>query len=131
MYVGLKQPRGDGERCVTPARAAAKETRKKRQNGAFSMPQCSLMSMGTPPPPPFVISKLKFSYVNHTSFGSHSTNSIGQLLTSGKTVNRPRTLWSTKHEIVIVLQVSIVMRKFAVSQSFFVILKIIKKKTQQ
>ena len=26
MYVGLKQPRGDGERCVTPARAAAKET---------------------------------------------------------------------------------------------------------
>ena len=25
MYVGLKQPRGDGERCVTPARAAAKE----------------------------------------------------------------------------------------------------------
>ena len=27
MYVGLKQPRGDGERCVTPARAAAKETR--------------------------------------------------------------------------------------------------------
>ena len=28
MYVGLKQPRGDGERCVTPARAAAKETRQ-------------------------------------------------------------------------------------------------------
>ena len=27
MYVGLKQPLGDGERCVTPARAAAKETR--------------------------------------------------------------------------------------------------------
>ena len=27
MYVGLKQPRGDGERYVTPARAAAKETR--------------------------------------------------------------------------------------------------------
>ena len=27
MYVGLKQPRGDGERCVTPARVAAKETR--------------------------------------------------------------------------------------------------------
>ena len=26
MYVGLKQPRGDGERCVTAARAAAKET---------------------------------------------------------------------------------------------------------
>ena len=26
MYVGLKQPRGDGERYVTPARAAAKET---------------------------------------------------------------------------------------------------------
>ena len=25
MYVGLKQPCGDGERCVTPARAAAKE----------------------------------------------------------------------------------------------------------
>ena len=28
MYVGLKQPRGDGERYVTPARAAAKETIK-------------------------------------------------------------------------------------------------------
>ena len=27
MYVGLKQPRGGGERYVTPARAAAKETR--------------------------------------------------------------------------------------------------------
>ena len=27
MYVGLKQPRGEGERCVTPARAAEKETR--------------------------------------------------------------------------------------------------------
>ena len=27
MYVGLKQPRGDGEHYVTPARAAAKETR--------------------------------------------------------------------------------------------------------
>ena len=27
MYVGLKQPHGDGERYVTPARAAAKETR--------------------------------------------------------------------------------------------------------
>ena len=28
MYVGLKQPRGNGERYVTPARAAAKETTK-------------------------------------------------------------------------------------------------------
>ena len=27
MYVGLKQPRGDGERYVTPARAATKETK--------------------------------------------------------------------------------------------------------
>ena len=26
MYVGLKQPRGDRESYVTPARAAAKET---------------------------------------------------------------------------------------------------------
>ena len=26
MYVGLKQPRGDGEPYVTPARAAGKET---------------------------------------------------------------------------------------------------------
>ena len=25
VYVGLKQPRGDGERYVTPARAAAKD----------------------------------------------------------------------------------------------------------
>ena len=29
MYVGLKQPRGDEERYVTPARAAAKETNKR------------------------------------------------------------------------------------------------------
>ena len=29
MYVGLRQPRGDGERYVTPARAAAKETKKR------------------------------------------------------------------------------------------------------
>ena len=29
MCVGLKQPRGDGERYVTPARAAAKETTGK------------------------------------------------------------------------------------------------------
>ena len=28
MYVGLKQPRGDGEGYVTPVRAAAKETSK-------------------------------------------------------------------------------------------------------
>ena len=27
MFVGLKQPRGNGERYVTPARAAAEETR--------------------------------------------------------------------------------------------------------
>ena len=26
MYVGLKQPRGDREHCVTPSRAAVKET---------------------------------------------------------------------------------------------------------
>ena len=26
MYVGLKEPRGDGERCVTSAQVAAKET---------------------------------------------------------------------------------------------------------
>ena len=32
MYVGLKQPRGDGERYVTPARAAAKEA-----NRSFSL----------------------------------------------------------------------------------------------
>ena len=35
MYVGLKQPLGDVERYVTPARAAAKETRSaadRKQN---------------------------------------------------------------------------------------------------
>ena len=31
MYVGLKQPRGDGERYVTPARAAAKETNHRNE----------------------------------------------------------------------------------------------------
>ena len=35
MYVGLKQPRGDGERCVTPARAAAKETMKHAEQHVF------------------------------------------------------------------------------------------------
>ena len=35
MYVGLKQPRGDGERYVTPARAAAKETRLTLEMSAF------------------------------------------------------------------------------------------------
>ena len=29
MYVGLKQPLEDGEHCVTPARAAAKETNSR------------------------------------------------------------------------------------------------------
>ena len=32
MYVGLKQPRGDGERYVTPAQAAAKETKNTRMD---------------------------------------------------------------------------------------------------
>ena len=31
MYVGLKQPRGDGQRCVTPAQAAAKEATCKHK----------------------------------------------------------------------------------------------------
>ena len=35
MYVGLKQPSGDGERYVTPARAAAKETRKSGKPEKF------------------------------------------------------------------------------------------------
>ena len=35
MYVGLKQPRGDGERYVTPVRAAAKETRLRKPLGLF------------------------------------------------------------------------------------------------
>ena len=36
MYVGLKQPRGDGERYVTPAQAAAKETNRLVDYGTFS-----------------------------------------------------------------------------------------------
>ena len=35
MYVGLKQPLGDGERCVTPARAAAKETKSLLHINSF------------------------------------------------------------------------------------------------
>ena len=42
MYVGLKQPRGDGERYVTPARAAAKET-SLFSNHSFTL-VCSLYS---------------------------------------------------------------------------------------
>ena len=34
MCVGLKQPRGDGERYVTPAQAAAKETNTNSYNNA-------------------------------------------------------------------------------------------------
>ena len=37
MYVGLKQPRGDGERYVTPARAAAKETRSGGVKAGFHL----------------------------------------------------------------------------------------------
>ena len=39
MYVGLKQPRGDGERYVTPARAAAKETTSSvaNQDAGFAL----------------------------------------------------------------------------------------------
>ena len=35
MYVSLKQPRGDGERYVTPARAAAKETKIIQESPLF------------------------------------------------------------------------------------------------
>ena len=35
MYVGLKQPRGDGERYVTQARAAAKETNPTHARGTI------------------------------------------------------------------------------------------------
>ena len=40
MYVGLKQPRGDGERYVTPARAAAKETRGEAYSPEFWIGVC-------------------------------------------------------------------------------------------
>ena len=48
MYVGLKQPRGDGERYVTPARAAAKETngRPNCRNIDASSNFSSLVCMG-------------------------------------------------------------------------------------
>ena len=36
MYVGLKQPHGDGERYVTPARAAVKETKGLLMDTAVS-----------------------------------------------------------------------------------------------
>ena len=41
MYVGLKQPRGDGERYVTPARAAAKETNMAATPSASSVASIS------------------------------------------------------------------------------------------
>ena len=40
MYVGLKQPRGDGERYVTPARAAAKETTTRGEQGHLTEFMC-------------------------------------------------------------------------------------------
>ena len=46
MYVGLKQPRGDGERYVTPARAAAKETNKLPEVFQFSIFQFSDFGRG-------------------------------------------------------------------------------------
>ena len=42
MYVGLKQPRGDGECYVTPARAAAKETSPDEAILLISRLQCLL-----------------------------------------------------------------------------------------
>ena len=48
MYVGLKQPRGDGERYVTPARAASKETSRGvvcnriETRGTWSLQESSL-----------------------------------------------------------------------------------------
>ena len=41
MYVGLKQPRGDGERYVTPARAAAKETKAAQTKERNVSLQCT------------------------------------------------------------------------------------------
>ena len=40
-FVGLKQPRGDGERYVTPARAAAKET-SVTDNRCNRVPKCDV-----------------------------------------------------------------------------------------
>ena len=49
MYVGLKQPRGDGERYVTPARAAAKETSREAARKKPLVPtDNNLTSMPTP-----------------------------------------------------------------------------------
>ena len=45
MYVGLKQPRGDGERYVTPARPAAKETKK---SAATPAPHCACWLVSRP-----------------------------------------------------------------------------------
>ena len=49
MYVGLKQPLGDGERCVTPARAAAKETVvcDEQARELVSNQKCGAASVGT------------------------------------------------------------------------------------
>ena len=55
MYVGLKQPRGDGERYVTPARAAAKETTAKTES---EIPQ---KNFGTTFRPSFVTVHKSFS----------------------------------------------------------------------
>ena len=48
MYVGLKQPHGDGERYVTPARAAAKETKSKVNFSLFEL-RCFLLDPGPVP----------------------------------------------------------------------------------
>ena len=64
MYVGLKQPRGDGERYVTPARAAAKETR-------VNLASCALLgTTRLPGSTLFWLSKAKYD---------HNTDKISEL----------------------------------------------------
>ena len=91
MYVGLKQPRGDGERYVTPARAAAKETRGRAVSnkavtgvGAtfyqrFLRPlyfSCSPRSQtSTPTSPCFAVASLAFSF---TFVNTKAVNSLGE-----------------------------------------------------
>ena len=67
MYVGLRQPRGDGERYVTPARAAAKETSGFYNWNVFS----GIKRLGLFPPP---------SGWDDHSFGYCNTKDHGPLL---------------------------------------------------
>ena len=98
MYVGLKQPRGDGERCVTPARAAAKETRSHAgihyylfPSIQFSGPRLLVISLKR-----FISSKMRPDHASVIQFLSYFTSLLNQVFTSEVQSNGSSFKWDTR-----------------------------------